>query len=111
MARRTHRIIWTDPGIRDAESIVNYITAESPGNAARVIARIRKRVESLASMPSRGRPVPELVVAGYQRYRELIVKPYRIVYRMEPKTVWIMAVIDGRRDAEDLLLARLVNVD
>jgi len=111
MTRPTYRVLWTRSGFRDADRIVDYIARESPGNAGRVHERLLRRVGSLRSMPNRGHPTPELVAAGYQNYREVMVKPYRIVYRIEPKTVWIIAVIDGRREAEDLLLARLVDTE
>jgi len=41
-------------------------------------------------------------------WRELVVKPYRLVYRIEGDTVTVLAVFDGRRDLEDLLLERLL---
>ena len=37
-----------------------------------------------------------------------VVKPYRIIYRIEEDTVTVLAVLDGRRDLEDLLLERLI---
>jgi plasmid stabilization system protein ParE len=37
----------------------------------------------------------------------VIVKPHRIVYRMRGDIVLVGAVVDGRRDLEDLLLERL----
>jgi toxin ParE1/3/4 len=40
-------------------------------------------------------------------WRELVVRPYRIVYRIRKDIVMVGAVIDGRRDLEDLLLERL----
>jgi toxin ParE1/3/4 len=41
-------------------------------------------------------------------WRELVVKPYRILYRVSSDTVTVLAVFDGRRDLEDLLLERLL---
>jgi toxin ParE1/3/4 len=52
--------------------------------------------------------VPELAGIGLHLYRELLVTPWRIVYRINNDTVYVMMVIDGRRNAEDLLLERLV---
>jgi plasmid stabilization system protein ParE len=52
--------------------------------------------------------VPELLRHGLAVWRELIVKPYRILYRIEGQTVYVLAVLDSRRDLEDLLLERLV---
>ena len=40
--------------------------------------------------------------------RELIESPWRILYRIEADTVYVLAVIDARRNVEDLLLDRFV---
>jgi toxin ParE1/3/4 len=49
--------------------------------------------------------VPELF--DYEtRFRELIVEPYRIVYRVDPTQVWIIAVVDHHRNVERLLRDR-----
>jgi toxin ParE1/3/4 len=41
-------------------------------------------------------------------WRELVVRPYRLVYRVGSDAVVVLAVFDGRRDLEDVLLDRLV---
>ncbi len=41
-------------------------------------------------------------------WRELLIEPYRLIYRIEGDTVTVLALFDGRRDLEDLLLERLV---
>ena len=43
-------------------------------------------------------------------WREPIVRPYRLVYRIEGDTVTELAVFDGRRDLEDILLERLLRM-
>jgi plasmid stabilization system protein ParE len=63
-------------------------------------------IESLDVMGNRGRVVPELRSRGVTTYRELIVMPYRIIYRVEPREVWVVAVFDHRRDLDQLLLER-----
>jgi plasmid stabilization system protein ParE len=52
--------------------------------------------------------VPELAHFGIRNWRELIVKPYRIIYRIDEDTVNVLAMLDGRRDLQDLLLERLI---
>jgi len=42
------------------------------------------------------------------QYRELVERQWRIVYRIEPDSVMVLAALDGRRDLESLLLDRLV---
>ena len=41
-------------------------------------------------------------------YRELVSRPWRISYRREENTVFVLAVLDSRRELESLLLERLV---
>ncbi len=56
----------------------------------------------------RGRIPPELRAIGVHLYREILVKPYRIVYRPGSRTVHVYAVLDGRRDISETLERRLV---
>jgi toxin ParE1/3/4 len=45
---------------------------------------------------------------GVFDFREVFFKPYRILYEIREKTVFIHAVLDGRRNWEDLLQQRLL---
>ena len=92
----------------DLEAIVEFIAIDDPVTALRVLKQIESRVASLAKMPERGRVVPELAGFGIRTYRELIVTPWRIIYRIAATTVYVLAVLDGRRNIEDVLLDRLV---
>ena len=77
-------------------------------NAKRVLDRLKERADSLYRMPECGRTVPELARFGIIGLRELAVRPYRIVYRVDPKRVTVLAVFDGRRDLGDMLFDRLL---
>ena len=94
--------------VRDLENIVAFIAGDSPVQARNVLARLKERAAALETHPARGRVVPELALFGFATWRELIVKPYRLIYRVEADRVFVLAVLDGRRDLEDLLLKRLV---
>ena len=108
MARRRFRVQWAQAAIRDLEELISYVVAESTANAERVLKRLETRAAALEAAPGRGRIVPELAHFGMRAWRELVVRPYRIVYRIEGDTVTVLAVLDGRRDLEDLLLERLL---
>jgi addiction module RelE/StbE family toxin len=108
MARRRFRVRWVEVAARDLEEIVTFIAADSPPDAERVLRRLEQRAATLESTPSRGRVVPEPGRFGMRTWRELVVRPYRLVYRIEGDTVTVLAVFDGRRDLEDVLLERLV---
>ena len=107
MSRR-FRVLWTESAAKDLEEIVSFISEDSPANARSVFHRIRKRAQTLRSLPDRGRYLPELLDFGLRTWRELVVDPYRLIYRIEGTTVFVNAVLDGRRDLRDVLLNRLV---
>ena len=93
----------------DIEGIGEYIAeADSPSRAAYVVAGIREVVEGLADLPRRGSHVRELEQAGRPGFREVLFKPYRIIYRVTDDAVQVLLVADGRRDMRRLLLRRLL---
>ena len=93
---------------RDLQAIVEFITADDPVAALRILEQIESRCAALKQMPERGRVVPELAVFGIHTYRELVVAPWRIGCRVSGTIVLILAVVDGRRNMEDILLDRLI---
>lgn len=64
-------------------------------------------MRALRTTPTRGRFVPELAERGLRFWREAVVAPWRIMFQIEGGTVNILAVLDGRRDLHEILLARL----
>jgi len=93
---------------RDLLAIVEFIAVDDSVAALRVLDQIESRCAALKKMPERGRVVPELAAFGIYTYRELVVAPWRVVYRVSGTTVSILAVVDGRRNIEDVLLDRLI---
>jgi plasmid stabilization system protein ParE len=108
--RRRFRVEWAEVAVRDLEELATFIAVDSVLDAERVLRGIEKRAATLESSPARGRVVPELARFGMRTWRELVVRPYRLVYRIEGDRVTLLAVLDGRRDLEDLLLERLLRV-
>jgi addiction module RelE/StbE family toxin len=98
------RVIWTESAAKDLEEIVAFISVDSPSKARGVLQRIRKRAQILRSLPNRGRYLPELLESGLRSWRELVIDPYRLIYRIEGNKVFVNAVLDGRRDLRDTLL-------
>jgi addiction module RelE/StbE family toxin len=110
MARviRAYRVVWTETATRDLEDVVTYIALDSKAQALKILKRIRNRIATLRQNPMRGRVVPELSDHGLRAWRELILPPYRIIYRVEGSYVFILSVLDGRRDIEAILMERLL---
>lgn len=67
-----------------------YITHDSPVYAKRMVDRLTKRSEQIADFPMSGRMVPEYEADDI---REMIEKPYRIIYRIKPDQIDVLAVI------------------
>ncbi len=97
---------WAEIAERDLAAIVDRLADASPRNAGLVLDRIERSASRLIRFPKRGRVVPELEIHGVVIYRELVCRPWRIVYRIEGDRVQVTAVIDSRRNLEDLLLER-----
>lgn len=49
---------------------------------------------------------PELRKQGMSRYREVLARPFRIIYRVSGRDVHVLAIVDHRRDITQLLLER-----
>lgn len=95
----------------DLTEIIEYIMQNNPATAHELFKKIKIKTENLALLPDRGRIVPELLSQGISLYREIIISPWRVIYRIADKTVFILAVIDSRRNVEDVLLEHLIRMN
>lgn len=103
-----YKIVWTNVAENDLKKIIDFISIDSPQNALKIFKSIKQKVSNLYALPERGRIVPELQGQGISQYRELIIPPWRLMYRIDERKIYILSVIDSRRNVEDILLARLV---
>jgi toxin ParE1/3/4 len=109
MTEDAYQVVWTLTARRDLKELVEYLTVDSGVQARKVYFATREKADNLRQMPLQGRIVPELRYFGILSYRELINPPWRIIYKIEGNKVWVLAVIDGRRNVEDILLDRFIN--
>ena len=105
---RKYDIIWAGVAENDLKEIIEYIATDSPANALITLKRIKQKASSLYTLPERGRIVPGLKDQGILLYRELIVPPWRIIYRISEMKVYVLSVLDARQNVEDILLGRLI---
>ena len=104
-----YEVFLTADAERDLDDIADYIERhDSSDSADYVYTHIKEAILKLETLPSRGRGVPELKDIGLADYREVRFKPYRIVYFVSEKRVFVHAIFDGRRDAEDVLATRFL---
>lgn len=109
MPQARYEVLITKGAEQDLESIYDYIAEfDTPAHADSVLDRLMKVVESLATFPERGSHPKELLALGIREYRQTAFKPYRVIYRVIGKRVYIVLFADGRRDMQSLLARRLL---
>jgi toxin ParE1/3/4 len=99
-------IIWTDTAKNDLREIINYIAYNSISIAQDKLNLIKEKSTEILDFPEKGRIIPELEKENITSYREIIISPWRLMYKIQNNCIYILAVIDGRRNIEDILLKR-----
>ena len=101
------RIIWSTIAAQDLDDIVSWILDhQSTQHAESFVDMVDASVQQLSQQPESGRVIPELERQNITRYREVVLPPWRLFYTIADDRVLIHAVIDGRRNIEDILLRR-----
>lgn len=86
---KTH---WTRTAVEHLVAIYEHIAKDAPLYAQRVVDRLTRRSEQIAQFPESGRIVPEYETPDI---REVIERPYRIIYRVKAERVEVLAVLHG----------------
>jgi toxin ParE1/3/4 len=89
------RLTWTEPALRDLETIAEYIALDKPEAARAFVRQVFRVSERLAVFPKSGRVPPEIPDLPY---REIIVPPCRVFYRVDRQTVFIIHVMRGEQE-------------
>ncbi len=89
-----HQVEWSPEAVEDIQSIAEYIARDSDYYARAVVNKLLSTSKSISEYPQIGRVVPEI---GNVNLRERIVYSYRLVYRVAPNRIIILAVIHGSR--------------
>ena len=103
-------VLLTNDAAHDLNELYDYIAVhDSPRKADYVLEKIEKTFSTLSEFPERGVYLKELLKLGIREYREIFFKPYRIIYRVMDKNVYVLLIVDGRRDMQSLLQRRLLD--
>ncbi|MBI9083022.1 MAG: type II toxin-antitoxin system RelE/ParE family toxin [Desulfobacterales bacterium] len=105
----TRQVLWTDVAENDLKEIIEYISIRNPSNAKKILQKIKSKASSLYTLPEKGRVVPELQEQGISQYRELIISPWRLIYRIAEKEIYVLSLFDSRQNVEDILLKRFIH--
>ncbi|MEM6404053.1 MAG: type II toxin-antitoxin system RelE/ParE family toxin [Cyanobacteria bacterium P01_D01_bin.116] len=75
-----YNVILSPKAVGDLEAIVRYIALNNPEAARKVGQNLLNKTKELSQFPLKGQMVPEF---NNSDIRQIILKPYRIVYRVE----------------------------
>lgn len=105
-----YEVFVTAAAERDMEEIYDFLAENrSLDDAEYVRAKLLEVVERLEQFPNRGTHPDDLVELGTTAFREIFFKPYRVIYRIMDKRVYIYVVTEGRHDVRTLLAKRLLH--
>lgn len=95
MAARVRSVVWAQSAHAALDEVVAYIAQDSRQAALRVLEWALNTAADLGTLSERGRIVPEL---DDPSIREVFVQHYRLLYRIEPDRVVVVAFLHGARD-------------
>ena len=99
-------IIWTKPADNDLEEIADYIALDKVSAAIKLVDKVIEKVGRLAEFPESGRVLPEF---ENTKYREIIVKPCRIIYFQKENKIYIVHIMRSERQLRRYMLEDIVH--
>lgn len=96
-----HKVIWTDEAITDLRQLVEFIAQENPAAAVKLGEEIIRKSLQLSEQPRLGRRLREL---KRDTLRELIIRPYRLIYEIDDQagTIRVRVLWHGARQEPDI---------
>jgi toxin ParE1/3/4 len=85
---------FTPEAQEDLLDIAQHIAQSDPVAADRWIDKLVQRARNAARLPRAGRIVPEI---GRPDVREVFLRTYRVIYRIESKGIVVLNIIEGHR--------------
>ena len=82
----------------DLNEIILFIAQNNPLTAIKIMEKLQAKISALNHFPNRGGYVPELLARNIKEYRQITEPPWRIIYKVDEKTVNVLAIIDSRRN-------------
>lgn len=95
------QIIWTEPALNDLNEIAEFIALDKPSAAKKLVKEVFNSVKRLKDFPESGKTPEELAET---HYREIVVSPCRVFYRVESNKVYILYVMRSERQLRIFLL-------
>ena len=95
------KIVWTEPALNDLNTIAEYIALSNFAAAKKLMRKIFDKIARLENHPESGKIPRELINFNY---REIVVNPCRIFYKIDGEQIYILHVIRQERDLRKFLL-------
>jgi addiction module RelE/StbE family toxin len=113
MAKKTREyekylVNMTHNAENDLNEIIMFIAQNNPQNALKIMEKIQTKINTLDHFPYRGGYVPELLARNIKDYRQILETPWKIIYKVDDNIVNILAIIDSRRNLQDMLINKLL---
>jgi toxin ParE1/3/4 len=96
------QIIWTEPALDNLNDIAEYIAVSNPYAAKQLVENVFIKVQRLEQFPDSGR-IPEEI--STLNYREVVVNPCRVFYKVDNDSVYILHLLRQERDLRKYLLS------
>ncbi|MBN2424485.1 MAG: type II toxin-antitoxin system RelE/ParE family toxin [Calditrichaceae bacterium] len=104
-----YEVFLTEDAQEDIFGIYNYVALnDSIDKADSLFEKLQETCLSLENYPDRGHLPPELERINVREYSEIHFKPYRIIYQIRNRQVFIHCVLEGRRNLQDILQERIL---
>jgi len=106
---RKFKVLIDPQAKRDLREIFFYVATNDNIYAAdKLLNALEKTCYKLEEYPERGHIPQELSQTGIKKYLEIHYKPYRIIYEIDKKLIYIHSILDGRRNIQEILSERLL---
>jgi toxin ParE1/3/4 len=93
----------------DIDGIYEYLFEHASETLAEAfLEAVLDRIATLEQFPMRGNIPVELKELGPSEFRQLLFRPYRLFYHIAGRTIFVVAIADGRRDMRSFLEKRLL---
>ncbi|PKG99360.1 type II toxin-antitoxin system RelE/ParE family toxin [Paraglaciecola sp. MB-3u-78] len=99
----------TRSALKDLEQISDFYLSHSDQKIVTyLISLIESAIEQLKTMPERGGEVSTLVRETGRRYQQYLADPFRVIYRVEKNSVFVVMVLHQRQSIQKALRNRLL---
>ncbi len=86
----------------DVDEIIDYLAERNVSAAKDFLDRLDERVEQLCDFPESA-PVAKDRQVAQKGYRVLVIEGYLLFYLFKNEVIYIMRVIDGRRNYSEFI--------